>query len=426
MTIAHSIFKYGVRNTKVFNPAGGMTSSTSATNVEISREVNTVPVDTNTKDHTVPHNYQYSVHRHTQLQGMMEIVDNLKWRTVHEGIVPMGSPSVPSYYDLSAGRNFVYNKALAKLHEELRGSIDLSIDIIQYKQTSKMTAKYLTRDGIASLAQSLIKIRRMTPEGFQKLFDLKFHDAARYSDYLKRMSVKKQLQLNTALLRKLKNDENAWKKYFTVPADLWLEWIYGWKPIGNSIYQALDNDATAILGAVKTAFKCRVTIPYPLKDERKYSLNAQYYAEIKGKTSCTISAEVDTVRDPKNIATWTSMNPVSMVYEAIPYSFVVDWFYNISGYLRSLETSLLYNNVIKSVVVSELDVYDAAIDVDVVKHKVGALNYTIQAHSKEHECYFKRTVASTALMPRVPQFRVELGPTRLASAAALLAQLLKR
>ena len=54
------------------------------------------------------------------------------------------------------------------------------------------------------------------------------------------------------------------------------------------------------------------------------------------------------------VSTYTSMNPASIKWELVPYSFVVDWFYDIGSYLRGCETSTIYSSVFKAGWTSEL------------------------------------------------------------------------
>ena len=127
------------------------------------------------------------------------------------------------------------------------------------------------------------------------------------------------------------------------------------------------------------------------------------------------------------MARWTSLNPVSIAWELTPYSFVVDWFYDLGGYLRNLETGLLYNTRFKSGYKSELYLWES----DEIApmggtHAVGDNSWRIQAcKQRTRRVQFYRTKLTSYPLPHLPRLDAKLGSSRLLSAASLLTQKLR-
>lgn len=118
-----------------------------------------------------------------------------------------------------------------------------------------------------------------------------------------------------------------------------------------------------------------------------------------------------------SIANYTSLNPVSIVWELIPYSFVVDWFTNVGGYLRNLESSLLYGSDFAYGYRSDLSVQhetQGAAGGNNAYSEVAAGDYLLVT--------FRRSILNASPTPRFPSFNPKLGTTRLLSAASLLGQ----
>jgi hypothetical protein len=124
---------------------------------------------------------------------------------------------------------------------------------------------------------------------------------------------------------------------------------------------------------------------------------------------------------------------VSLAWELIPYSFVVDWFVDVGSYLRNLETALLYRKFVTSGYVSELYAFEGS-EVGINKANGYAIgsgksneNWArfLNVKAKIRRVQFARTKLSSYPLPRLPTFKVALGSQRLFSAAALLRQLLQ-
>jgi hypothetical protein len=126
---------------------------------------------------------------------------------------------------------------------------------------------------------------------------------------------------------------------------------------------------------------------------------------------------------------WSSLNPISIAWEVMPYSFVIDWFVNIGGTLRNLETALLER---RSKFVNgywtHLDVVDARYVTPFTRYSAGGGdNWEVDPRTRNWKrIRFERNLLSSYPFPMVPSFRAELGTERLLSAASLLANFLPR
>lgn len=269
-------------------------------------------------------------------------------------------------------RDLVYNMCLEKLNNKVRGGLDLSIALAEAGTTWRMI-------------RSLQKV------------------------------------LTAARIHRIGNTKDI--------ANGWLQWQYGWKPLISDVF-AVADESIHIVEKQLTKVSARVTLPITGNGSVARKLNSIPVPMLRmgrGKQSCTmvVSLNLDSVI---SIARWTSLNPVSMAWELIPYSFVVDWLVDVGTYLRNLETALLYGTAFNSGYVSELYAYDGK--------EVNPAYYTWEstytkvfvdrAENSLSERKFYRTKLTSYPFPRKPTFKVDLSSQRLFSAAALLRQFLSK
>lgn len=269
-------------------------------------------------------------------------------------------------------RTLVYNMALEKLNSKVRGGLDLSIMLAEAKTTARM---------IKSLG--------------------KLTDFAR----LRRFGSTKDL------------------------ANGWLQYQYGWKPLMSDIFGIANESINIVLATIQKV-RSRVTLPIEV-DFVKGPYQVAGLTSVKtsirgkGKQSCTIVLELDVPQSSFDVARWTSLNPVSIAWELTPYSFVIDWFYDVGSYLRNLESALYYNTLFRSGYTSELYAYDGKQSVINHRSQFSGYYYLLNAVAGVRRREFVRTKLTSYPLPRKPTFSVDLNSSRLLSAAALLRQLLK-
>lgn len=273
----------------------------------------------------------------------------------------------------------VYNKALNRLYDKLRGDIDVSIDLAESHKTKSMM-----RDTVKAMSNLAVTFRKMK-----------------------------------------RSNPRDW-------GNLWLEYTYGWKPLVSTIYGAgsklmgptpqgmgfLRVTASAWEQVIRGTFTR--TGGWPDVPEVTY---ATQVCRCRFQVHYQLPSSVLTT-----LAGYTSLNPISIAWELTPYSFVVDWFVNFGGYLRDFENALLYRTAFLDGYYTEGSLGEAIGQlkgVDVNPHF--SANYhraTLDQSAYERVTRKNRAILTSSPFPRPPKFDPHLGASRLISGAALLGQML--
>jgi len=258
----------------------------------------------------------------------------------------------------------LYNRAVDKLNDKTRGGLDLSIDFAEYKQTVKMVK---ATQGLVELAKTAVG--RFGP--------------------------------------------------IKVAGSLWLQYQYGLRPLVQDIYGAADESLRVVINKTER-YRARASEGYKPAWSNLSTVGGPKQIPITtgtGKRSITIGLDLRT--DQFDLSRWSSLNPISIAYELTPFSFVVDWVYDIGGYLRNMETYLLYANKFRGGYLTKLLVYDFGL-FQKIPVTGGFQVYT--GHHKGLD--IQRSVLSSYPAPYLPSFKVDLGASRMLSAASLLANAL--
>jgi len=214
-------------------------------------------------------------------------------------------------------------KALSKLIAQVTASNGFSIDVGEYKQTVNMIAVNCRR--IAGAANALkhgnvglcLSNLGWTPRG-------KHHPSApKETDPFKRLS------------------------------NHWLEYVYGWKPLIQDIRDSVQTlekflEKNPWVQTVRSSGKSQeqVNLKVPVTVGTPGSLagpsgavNPSYCGSETHLTMSVCKFKVAYYRDSnvkRLIADLGLNNPADLVWELLPWSFVVDWFYPIGPWLESL------------------------------------------------------------------------------------------
>lgn len=257
--------------------------------------------------------------------------------------------------------NNLRNRALAKLAEKSRGSLDLSIDLLEGHQTAAMLRK-----------------------------------VAKLSNFIHRFSPKQ------------------W-------ANNWLEYQYGWRPLAQSIYETASLMTKPAKEGI-TVLETRMS-----ESERKqYVQNLSGLISVwEGTLNKRILLKVRLNFRPgtlQNLSMISSLNPVSIAWELLPYSFVADWVIDIGGYLRNMETAYLNDLIFMDgfQTIGYLQVWSGSLSGS--QDLGGGSTTTASGTQIERETYKSRTVLSGYPIPTFPRVEVDLGWERVVSAGALLKQ----
>lgn len=212
-------------------------------------------------------------------------------------------------------------------------------------------------------------------------------------------------------------------------ANKWLEYQYGWKPLVNSVYDTFD------------ALMHRRLYNYAVIKGKasSRSWSQSQFKDVNGQGSLEIVTEASKIRymvvgefEIKNTAKqqllgYASLNPVSVAWELMPYSFVVDWVIDVGGYLRALEGALAFGQGFKRGY--EVGGYWVKSSGTLTTYKsvvVAGTTSLWQAEGYQQYTYKTRIPLGVWPCPTLPQFNANLGWQRLVSAASLMSQHLGR
>lgn len=294
-----------------------------------------------------------------------------------------------------------YNRALSELLSKLRDNagLNLAVDVAEIRQTVAMLGgvkKFLGRISNGPI-----------------------------------LNGRKRMLNGEPWYKKSKQNGGNWakvprKEVAQMPANAWLSYVYGWSPLFSSIYgtfhQAVTHKISEPQRLVGKATEKSESVGYTgisgleaqleLKDERSF----------RCKIVCDYELQSSALQ---SIARFTTLNPISIAWELVPYSFVVDWFVNIGGVLEDLETAWLYANQFRGGYVTKTGKVELTSSVHSVETYYPSGRTWVAIASGEgysRRVSLLRTVLTAQPQVGRPQFRVRMGSKRILSAAALIAQ----
>ena len=319
-------------------------------------------------DHKTPYPQSFVKSGSFEMSGsIFQQYHSIDFYSSRRGILP----GFPNPTNLGLFDSNVYNSCASNLYEKIRGSADLAVDIAELNQTKAMMNK--TIRGLGSFTKTLRSMRHMR---------------------------------------------------FSEARDAYLEWTYGWKPLASSIFETGKQLKNQLL----TPKRSKLTIEAKANSYSRSTSTIDLYPGVKIVTIMETSNRVRMVTNWKlgndmneAIASFTSLNPASIAWELMPYSFVVDWAVDIGGYLRNLESAALYNS-------SFLNGYVTYTAQGTSRSELsGSTTDGVSSTSYQGRCsnYTRRKVRSPmteAPFPVLPTFDLNLSFDRLTSAVALATQ----
>lgn len=190
--------------------------------------------------------------------------------------------------------------AMNEVYDKLKGGLNLANDVVDFGSTRKMLKN------IALLGRSVKRLRRDV---------LKAH---RSGQPLHEVASK-------------------------ILADQWLRIRYGIMPLVYSTYDALDNMLRRVQSQMWFVGKARKGLTTN-SGRTGFGTTASPYVTSKvtlDSARVRLLVNMD-VEDGFRWSDWTSLNPALIAWEALPLSFVLDWFVNIGDTLSSWENFMIF------------------------------------------------------------------------------------
>jgi hypothetical protein len=207
------------------------------------------------------------------------------------------------------------DRALEKCFDQLRGGPNLVVDWAERAQTVKML-----RNAVS----------------LQKLL----------------LEVQKAVTGSTRYKRLPKGDAGVGPR-LDLLTEKWLEYRYGWTPLVMSIYDIVEQVRKSFLPGGDTGGIIYVRGRSSSKlvmdeNEWKAQEGTGSFDSPKIQVQGTLSFRTEmafyfNIPQGTVLSDFTSLNPLLVAWELVPYSFVADWFVNVSQYLSLWENWVLYN-----------------------------------------------------------------------------------
>jgi hypothetical protein len=306
---------------------------------------------------------------------------------------------------------WVYNTAINRYYKRLRASeLQLSTDLAEMTKTGSMLRKRVGQ--VIEFARAARKI------AIRRFFDPRYTPFDRWQE--RGWRSKKRLPPNTLL------NQDRW---YATMANTWLEIRYGWQPVLNSIFDLAEFNRTKAKRFRVEGSKVHDVPPTAYYDDVQTDPEITGTGHYTAKYVCAFRGDY-WVRDHElfDKGRLTPLNPASLLWELLPYSFVADWFVDIGGYLQNLESAM--GAGVEFIRGYEVQMYvvnaNTTLAVSRRQTSPGSSIVTADVQGSLKDVRRRRLVLTDSPVPRFPSLKPELGWKRLISGAALITQILTR
>lgn len=208
----------------------------------------------------------------------------------------------------------ICDKAMAKIYDAVRGNSNFAADLAESPETIRMLRQTL------SLKKFIANFLKKEVRSFRR-----------------RGRAKRQ---NGSGLAKTRKTDQKLLDWLT---SRWLEYRYGWKPLVGSIYDCLDNLGQKINTGTVTINRRASERLVKQQTTGEGTINSPSTVVItETSVRCEISVQLG-LPDGKRLSDWTSLNPVAIAWELVPFSFVADWVFTVGQQLDAWENWFLFN-----------------------------------------------------------------------------------
>lgn len=136
--------------------------------------------------------------------------------------------------------------------------------------------------------------------------------------------------------------------------DHWLQYQYAWKPLLSDVYGACDALSKREKRDWRVTSKAfRSTDDVFTKNVTSWSGSAERHQGVFVRIDALPSNDLT-----MSLSSLGVLNPLSVAWELVPYSFVIDWFLPIGKWLDSLDALLGYTDIYQSVTTYTKTVYN--------------------------------------------------------------------
>lgn len=263
---------------------------------------------------TLPFN-AYSVHytwiRKDVPRFSWSIEHVLGWKSIYQSSSTAEYGFSPLQMGLDNQVTQAKNKAVLRLGEQLSAvRFNAAQFLGERKQTANLMASTASR--VYHAARSL---RRADLQGFTRALSLSGTETRSIKSAWKRVE-------RTAPTKRISSH--------------WLEFVYGWQPLLQDIYDSTRLLADKMNTSQLYSDKIRATATSSISYHNPWAGNYEVKV-VAFKTHTKLVAVYELESAARQLLAQTGItNPALLVWELMPYSFVIDWFVPVGTYLESL------------------------------------------------------------------------------------------
>lgn len=200
----------------------------------------------------------------------------------------------------------------------------------------------------------------------------------------------------------------------------WLELQYGWKPLLSDVFGACD----ALSKRGKDDWMVTAKGSASKKPFGEYSISGEDTWWRSGVSRYELGVFVRADACPSTAFSSLSSvgvtNPLNVAWELVPYSFVVDWFLPIGGWINSLDATIGFE--FRGVSQTYFELIESEASGKTHTNKVSQITYYNEWTGMKRQLTVDRIVLATLPRAGFPSFKDPLSLGHMANGLSLLAQ----